>query len=347
MIKSILALLILFEWAIAASRTSAPSGCLVVGSGGNYSTIGAAVKALSTSSSGSQCIFIRPGTYKEQVLVSSRSAQLTIYGYTEDTSSYSRNEVTITASKSQADGLSNDETGTLRIKANNFKLYNVNVRNAYGKGSQAIALSAYANSGYYGCAFTGFQDTLLANEGTQIYSKCLIQGATDFIFGQRAAAWFENCDIRVVNHSTGYVTGKRMLALNTRNNTNILPPTAHGPTSGGTNSAYVFNKCDIAAASGESVKAGTYYLGRPWRQYAHVVFQNTAMSDVINSAGWKVWSNDDQRISDVTFAEYQNTGKGSQGTRAGFSTKLSSAVGMGTILGSGYASKAFYDASYL
>lgn len=205
--KSLFALLSCATTALAVSRTSAPAGCITVGSGG-YSTIQAAVNSLSTSASGTQCIFISPGTYKEQVLVSARSAQLTIYGSTTDTSTYAANSVTITGSKSQADGLSNDETATLRVKAANFKLYNVNVANTYGKGSQAVALSAYADSGYYASAFTGYQDTLLANTGKQLYAGSLIQGATDFIFGQNAAAWFEDSDIRVVSASLGYVTGR-------------------------------------------------------------------------------------------------------------------------------------------
>lgn len=71
-----------------------------------------------------------------------------------------------------------------------------------------MALSAYAASGYYGCQLTGFQDTLLAQTGKQVYAASLIAGATDFIFGQNAPAWFENVDIRVVTASQGYVTGK-------------------------------------------------------------------------------------------------------------------------------------------
>lgn len=194
--------------ALATSRTSAPSGCISVAkSGGSYSTIQAAVNSLSTTSTAAQCIFVSAGTYSEQVLVPARSAQLTIYGYTTDTSSYADNVVTITSSLAAASGLSDDETGTLRVKATNFKLYNINVNNGYGSGSQAIALSAYASSGYYGCAFTGFQDTLLAETGYQVYANCLIQGATDFIFGQNSPAWFENCDIRVLTASVGYVTG--------------------------------------------------------------------------------------------------------------------------------------------
>ncbi len=177
-------------------------------SGGDFSTVQAAVNSLSTTDGADQCIFVNPGTYKEQVLVASRAAKLTIYGYTTDTTGYAKNEVTITSSLSQKDGLSNDETATLRVKATNFRLYNINVVNGYGEGSQAVALSAYADSGYYASQFLGFQDTVLSNKGRQLFAKSLIQGATDFIFGQEAASWFEKSDIRVLARSTGYITGK-------------------------------------------------------------------------------------------------------------------------------------------
>lgn len=198
--------------ALATSRTSAPSGCLTVASsGGDYTSVQDAVDSLSTTSSTAQCIFLASGTYKEQVLVSSRTAQLTIYGYTSDTSSYSGNKATITNAYSQADGYTDDETATLRVQAANFKLYNVNIANTYGSGSQAVALSAYAASGYYGVQITGFQDTVLAQTGNQVYANSLIEGATDFIFGQNAPAWFENVDLRVLTASAGYVTGKLII----------------------------------------------------------------------------------------------------------------------------------------
>ncbi|KAK2015229.1 pectinesterase, partial [Colletotrichum eremochloae] len=329
--KSFLATLAYVTVALAAGRTSAPNGCLTVkkspGSG-QYGTVQKAVDALSTSASGTQCIFIDQGTYNEQVLVPARTAQLTIYGYTEDTSSYAGNKVTITAKKSQADGLNNDQTATLRVKAKDFKLYNVNVANAYGQGSQAVALSAYADSGYYGCQFTGFQDTVLSQSGNQLYSKCLISGATDFIFGQKALSWFEKCDLRLVSASIGYIT-------------------ANGRPSASDKSYYVFNGCTIAAAAGNNVPAGAFYLGRPWRQFAQVVFQRTTMSDAINSAGWTGWNPGDERTGNVLFGEYQNTGIGSQGARAGFSKKLSSAVAISDVLGGSYTSAGYYDAAYM
>jgi pectinesterase len=72
------------------------------------------------------------------------------------------------------------------------------MNNTYGKGSQALALSAWADQqGYYGCGLSGYQDTLLAQIGNQAYGKCYIEGAVDFIFGQHAVAWFDQCDIRI------------------------------------------------------------------------------------------------------------------------------------------------------
>ncbi|KAK1981192.1 pectinesterase [Colletotrichum cereale] len=329
--KSFLAALTYVTVALAAGRTSAPNGCVTVkkspGSG-QFGTIQKAVDSLSASASGTQCIFIDQGTYDEQVLVPERKAQLTIYGYTADTSSYAGNKVTITARKSQADGLNNDKSATLRVKANNFKLYNVNVANTYGKGSQAVALSAYADSGYYASQFTGFQDTVLSQSGNQLYSKCLIQGATDFIFGQDAMSWFEKCDLRLVSNSIGYIT-------------------ANGRQSASDKSYYVFNSCNIAAAAGNSVPAGAYYLGRPWKEFAQVVFQKTTMSEAINSAGWTKWNNGDDRTSNVMFGEFQNTGIGSQGTRASFSKKLGAAVSISTILGGSYTSAGYFDAAYM
>lgn len=104
--------------------------------------------------------------------------------------------------------LTTNQTGTLRVHSPDFKLYNVNVQNSRGEGSQAIALSAQNTGGYYGCSFSGYQDTVLTNEKQQLYVNSEIIGVTDFIFGQRSFAWFESCDLRVLNAGEGWVTGR-------------------------------------------------------------------------------------------------------------------------------------------
>lgn len=137
------------------------------------------------------------------------------------------------------------------------------------------------NQGYYACGFYGYQDTILAETGAQLYGKCYIEGATDFIFGQEAAAWFDACDIRVLQASLGYVT-------------------ASGRSSDD-DGYYVINNSTVAAAAGADVASGAFYLGRPWRDYARVVFQDTSMTDVINSAGWSEWSAAEPNTDHVTF----------------------------------------------
>ncbi|KAF1913167.1 pectin lyase fold/virulence factor [Ampelomyces quisqualis] len=310
-----------------AGRPSAPAGCLSVGSSGQYKTVQSAVDALSMTSTTAQCIFIAKGTYTEQVYVQALKSALTIYGETTDTSSFSANTVTITQGKSQDDSANNDATATLRAHTTNLKVYNINLVNTRGKGSQALALSANdGKQGYYACQFKGFQDTILAQQGAQVYAKSYIEGATDFIFGQRAQAWFDGVDIRVLAASIGYIT-------------------ANGRDSSSNPSYYVINKSKISAASGNSVPAGAYYLGRPWRNYARVVFQSTSMTNVVNAAGWKNWNTGDERTDNVEFGEFGNSGDGSKGTRASFSKKLGAAVSISTILGSDY--KNWVDTTYL
>lgn len=70
------------------------------------------------------------------------------------------------------------------------------------------------------------------------------------------------------------------------------------------------------------------------------------MSDVINAAGWHIWNTGDERTDGVYFGEYDNTGAGAKGDRASFATAMTAPVGITTILGSGYASAGYYDASY-
>jgi pectinesterase len=147
MIPYILALCLNVCLALAASRTSAPSGALVVSKApakGQYSKIQDAVNALSTSSTTAQSIFIEAGTYNEQVYIAPRKASLTIFGYSENTDDYNQNVVTITQKLSLNEVATDDLTATLRAWSTNFKLYNVNLANTYGQGKQALALNAAA-----------------------------------------------------------------------------------------------------------------------------------------------------------------------------------------------------------
>lgn len=51
------------------------------------------------------------------------------------------------------------------------------------------------------------------------------------------------------------------------------------------------------------------YLGRPWRDYASVLFMNTEMSEVVQPAGWHNWDRAD-REKTARFAEFNSQGRG-------------------------------------
>lgn len=101
----------------------------------------------------------------------------------------------------------------------------------------------------------------------------------------------------------------------------------------------------MRAAAGESVGAGTYYLGRPWRTFSRVVFQGTALSGVVHGAGWATW-NGDANVGNVFYGEYGNTGAGAAGNRVAWARRLNAPVAPAAVLGADYAVQPWYDAAY-
>ncbi|EGZ27038.1 hypothetical protein PHYSODRAFT_257384 [Phytophthora sojae] len=243
--------------------------------------------------------------------------------------SYAANQVTITQAKAQKDIPAsiiknrNDLTTMLLLKSDNVKVYNLNVANTAGNVGQAIAAKADgANMGFYACKFLGYQDTLYANKGPNLYAKSYISGAVDFVFGQYAKAWFESCDIVSV--------GKGCIAAN-------------GRDSPANPSEFVFNNARVSGTGG----AGTAYLGRPWKPYSRVIWQNSGFSKVINPEGWQKW-NGDNNVPNVYFKEYNNRGAGAITTkRVGFSGRLTKHVPITEILGANYKTQWWVDTRYL
>ncbi|KAL5638976.1 hypothetical protein ACGC1H_003373 [Rhizoctonia solani] len=282
--------------------TGIPAGAITIGNGGKYSTISAALKDTT-----SNVYYIYAGTYKEQVYI--ERANVKLYGQTSNKLDYGSNTVTITSGLSAAQAGSNDKSGTVRIggSATGVALYNLNIANTYGKGAQAIALSVQAGQfGCYACKLTGYQDTLLANKGAQFYGKSYINGATDFVIGQESSIWITKSTIETV--ASGYIT-------------------ASGRNSDDAN-YYVIDNSTIKGT-------GSCYLGRPWREYARVVFQNSNLGSNIVAAGWKNWNDDTPNTAHVFYGEYNNSGAGAWNSkRVSFATNMSSPLSISTVLGS-------------
>ena len=174
----------------------------------------------------------------------------------------------------------------------------------------AVAVTANGDEqGFYGCGTYGYQDTLYAKSGRQYYSNCYIEGADDYIFGD-AAAWFGECTI-ASNGGGSITTNSRATSMDT--------------------TWYVFDHGTIGAASGYATIGGVY-LGRPWRVLARVIYQNSALSNIINPQGWTTLAADATPI----FEEYSNSGAGSSTSARLYETKATAAVTKDTLWGSGW-----------
>ncbi|KAL3664444.1 hypothetical protein V7S43_010765 [Phytophthora oleae] len=315
------------------ARIEPPAGSIVVDATGDYDgsyvTMKEGVGSLDVTTTDVQTIFVMPGVYEEQVLVPSLAGALVLQGSTCDARSYEDNEVTITQAMAQKDlpreitKGRNDLTSTMRFKASNVTVYNLNIANTAGNVGQAVAATVDGTDyGFYGCNFTGYQDTLYANKGRQLYAQSYISGAVDFVFGSKATAWFESCDIETV--------GKGCITANGRS-------TEENP------SYYVFNNASVFGSNPK----GSSCLGRPWRPFARVVWQNSELSDVINPLGWSAWDAASS-TNDVHFREFNNRGEGAAtDERVEFSLELKKAVDITAILGEDYESEWWVDAAYL
>ncbi|KAG3072715.1 hypothetical protein PI124_g21187 [Phytophthora idaei] len=173
------------------------------------------VESLDITTTDVQTIFVMPGIYEEQVLIPRLAGALVLQGSTCDTRSYEDNEVTVTQATAQRDlprevtKGRNDLTSTMRFKASNVTVYNLNIANTAGNVGQAVAATVDGTDyGFYGCNFTGYQDTLYANKGRQLYAQSYISGAVDFVFGSKATAWFESCDIETVGEGCITANGR-------------------------------------------------------------------------------------------------------------------------------------------
>jgi pectinesterase len=271
---------------------------VVAGDGSEkYTSIRAAVDACPqiTKDDGKRwTIFVKPGTYKELVYVQREKRFVSLVG------ADARNTVLtfdVSSGVLGPDGkaVGTYRTPTLEIDADDFAVANLTIANSAGRKGPSLALRVTGDRvAFRHCRFTGYQDTILVDRGRQYFEDCDIQGATDFIFGG-STAWFEKC--RIYATAGGYLTA--------------------ASTPDFQSFGYVFNQCEVDGAPG--VKT---FLGRPWRDYAKVVYLHTKMSDVVRPEGWNDWKKPIAHQT-ATYAEFDSTGPGGdKSKRADWSKQL-------------------------
>ncbi|CAK7219936.1 hypothetical protein SEUCBS140593_004063 [Sporothrix eucalyptigena] len=298
----------------SATSSSADSHTLTVAptpTAGQYGTVSSALAAVPNDGAAYE-IYILAGTYTEQ-LTTNRAGKVTLRGQTTFPNDFTQNTVVIQFSDGELTSANEDESTPVlyskKTDGSGLALYNINFTNTYPQTSNTAALAADfygTNMAAYGCAFVGFQDTLLVNQGVQVFSNSYVEGSVDFIWGY-SKAYFHQCYI-----ATNTGGGSAITAQN-------RPTTAWA---GG----FVFDTCRVTYTSTYSTsQLGTTYLGRPWSQYAIVVYMNSYLDQHINAAGWEQWSTSSPNTAGVLFGEFNNSGPSSwtaSTARASFATNL-------------------------
>ena len=280
--------------------TVAPAGSMPAG---QFTTVQAAVTA--APDAGAE-IRIQPGEYREVVHIDKPNIHLRGMGG-------NAGKVVIVYANGAANTCGTSCSATVFETGDNFIATDLTIANDWSKTgkprTQALALSISGDKAVLrNVRLLGNQDTLLATSkgcrtggsgadgappteckiARQFYDHCYIEGEVDFIFGN-AKAVFESCEIRSVVHPAGGFL------------------TANGRSKPDEDSGYVFNHCKLTAEPG----VANIFLGRPWRDYAKVIFMNTEMGAHIMPAGWSEWhKGETERLKTAYYAEFNSTGPG-------------------------------------
>ncbi|WP_187263734.1 pectinesterase family protein [Pontibacter beigongshangensis] len=291
-----------------AQKTYPPTLTVAQDGSGDYKTIQEAVNSVRDLGKERVRIYITAGTYNEKVIVPSWKTNISLIGESPESTIITGNDYSgkPVATGKDRYGLAEYSTYTsytVLVQGNDAILENLTIENTAGRVGQAVALHVEGlRVVVRNCHLLGNQDTLFTakEESTQYYENCLIEGTTDFIFGE-ATCVFRNCTIRSLADS--YITASAQ-----RQSQQF---------------GYVFIDCKLVAAPGvEKV-----YLGRPWRPYAQTVFIRTEMGPHIRPEGWHAWPGDKMfpdKEKTAFYAEFQSSGAGApSGQRVAWSKQLS------------------------
>ncbi len=249
---------------------------------GDFKTLQIAFNTLPDSSTEPITVFIKNGVYKEKLVLPAGKTNIFLIGENNDNTIITYDD--FSGRIVDGDTLTTHNSCSFRILADNFRAENITFKNSAGRVGQAVAVEVNSDKvTFVNCRFIGNQDTYYTNSVGRIYMKnCYIEGTTDFIFGKSIVV-FDSCIIHSKKHS--YI--------------------AAASTPEGYKYGYVFRNCTLTADTGIT----KVYLGRPWRDYARVVFINCIMNSHILPEGWHNW-NKPWREETAFYAEYNCSGPG-------------------------------------
>ena len=284
------ALLAVTEARAQASTKAAAKKTLVVASDGTgkYKTVQEAIDA---APAGNVRIEIKPGEYRQVLSITANGVELRGLGARPE-------DVVLVYDNSAGTAGGTGKSGSVSVTGDDFYAENLTISNDFEKrherseqGSQAVALLLTGDRAVLRrVRLLGYQDTLYASSKSchgagdtgachasrQYFVDSYIAGHVDFIFGD-AKAVFDHCEIHGMAHSMVTITAQSRLRPEE-------------------DSGYLFRDSTVTADAG----AENILLGRPWRDYATVVFINTDFKAPLNPTAWLEWGG---RLKTSDYAE--------------------------------------------
>ena len=237
---------------------------------GDYTTIGAALDAAPSNRTEPWLIFIKEGTYEEELNVTKPFMSLigegrdkvfiTYYGVSGGTPGDDMKQ------KAEQLGIKYIAGGNevFAVHANDFFAEGVTFENSYGykinNGPQAHAIKTYKDRAVFNrVEMRSYQDTWHTNTGIadRAYIKdSWITGSVDFIYG-KGDVYFDTDTLNINRDAGGY----------------IVAPNHDASTKWG----YVFMNTDITTTYTKNPADYQVWLGRPWHGNPKTVFIHTKM----------------------------------------------------------------------
>jgi pectinesterase len=263
---------------------------------GDFKTVQEAIAAAPENGSERTILHIKAGTYHGPMVVPKNKPNLTFEG--DDTE-----KTVLTYDKNVRDPIPagiDKFNPALQVQADGFRADKLTIENTSGDHGQALALRMDADRGIVtDCRITGWQDTLMVNNGRDYFKDDYIEGRVDFIYGS-ATAVFDHCEIHSKNggHITAASTPQDhpfgFVFMDCKLTGDAIPwnPATTNPST--TQKPKVTPQAD---------------LGRPWRPYASVTYINCEMGSHIKPEGWNNWRKASNEQT-ARYSEYHSHGPG-------------------------------------
>ncbi|XP_051134153.1 pectinesterase QRT1-like [Andrographis paniculata] len=256
---------------------------------GNSTTVQGAVDMVPQDNKARVKIHIRPGVYKEKILVPENKPYISFIG---ERGQASQTVITWHDKASDPNGLGGTlgtrDSASVTVLSDFFCARDIVFENSVVEppggveGFQAIAFRISGEKAmFYKVKFLGSQDTLWDDFGSHYFLRCYIKGSVDFIFGN-GRSLYRKCLIFVAS--------------------NPYAIAAHHRDTADESTGFSFVRCIIRGS-------GPVYLGRAWGNYSRTIYSQTQFDLEVLPEGWSDWGYPD-RDSTAMFGEYNCRGRG-------------------------------------